>query len=163
MKRLTAEQMLDGICQVTGSQESFTSWIPVPVLRMPQTERAIQLPDSDIDSAFLDLFGRPSRDTPFETERNCEAQPRQALYLVSSDELQYKIAAGQKIRHLFEAKKADPEIVDEIYLSALSRPPLGDEKQKALAYLARAKNARVQAVQDLFWAVLTTKEFMVNH
>ena len=163
MKRLTAEQMLDGICQVTGSQESFTSWIPVPVLRMPQTERAIQLPDSDIDSAFLDLFGRPSRDTPFETERNCEAQPRQALYFVSSDELQYKIAGGQKIRQLFETRKADPEIVDELYLSALSRPPRGDEKQKALAYLAKGKNARVQAVQDLFWAILTTKEFMVNH
>jgi Protein of unknown function (DUF1553)/Protein of unknown function (DUF1549) len=163
VKRLTAEQMLDGICQVTGSQESFTSWIPVPVLRMPQTERAIQLPDSDIDSAFLDLFGRPSRDTPFETERNCEAQPRQSLYLVSSDELQGKIAYGQRIKQWLDSKKTDPEVVDELYLSALSRPPRDDEKQKALAYIAKDKNARVQALQDVFWAVLTTKEFMVNH
>jgi hypothetical protein len=163
LKRLTAEQMLDGICRVTGSQESFTSWIPVPVLRMPPTQRAIELPDSDIDSVFLDLFGRPSRDTPYERERNCEAQPRQALYLVSSDELQGKIANGQKIGLFLKGKKADPEIVDELYLSALARPPRDDERQKALAYLARNKNTRVQALQDLFWAVLTTKEFMVNH
>ena len=50
IRRLTAEQLLDAICQVTGSQESFASWIPVPILRLPPGHRAIQLPDSDIDS-----------------------------------------------------------------------------------------------------------------
>ena len=54
-------------------------------------------------------------------------------------------------------------MVEEVYLAALSRPPRDDEKQRAVAYLARNPAARVQALQDLFWAVLTTKEFMVNH
>jgi hypothetical protein len=163
MKRLTAEQLLDAVCQVTGSQESFTSWIPVPVLRLPQGHRAIQLPDSDIDSAFLDLFGRPSRDTAYEADRNGEAQPRQALYLVSSDDLEWKIAGGQRIKHLLESKKSDSEVVEEVYLASLCRPPRPDERQRALDYMARNPAARAQALQDLIWAVLTTKEFMLNH
>ena len=163
LRRLTAEQLLDAVCQVTGSQESFTSWIPVPVLRLPAGQRAIQLPDSDIDSAFLDLFGRPSRDTAYEADRNCEAQPRQALYLVSSDDLEWKIAAGQRIKHLLESKLSDRDVVEEVYLAALARPPRDDEKTRAVAYLARNPAARAQSLQDLLWAVLTTKEFMVNH
>jgi hypothetical protein len=148
---------------VTGAPEPYSSWIPVPSLRLPPNERAIQLPDSDIDSAFLDLFGRPSRDSPYEAERNCDPQPRQALYLVSSDQLQGKIAGGLRIKQMLESKKADPEIVEELYLAALSRPPRDDEKQQALGYLTKFKDNRGAAIQDLFWAVLTTKEFLVNH
>ena len=94
IRRLTAEQLLDAICQVTGSPESFASWIPVPILRLPPGHRAIQLPDSDIDSAFLDLFGRPSRDTAYEADRSGEAQPRQSLYMVSSDDARMEDRRG---------------------------------------------------------------------
>ncbi len=163
IRRLTAEQLLDAVCQVTGSQESFASWIPVPILRLPAGHRAIELPDSDIDSAFLDLFGRPSRDTAYEADRSGEAQPRQALYMVSSDDLEWKIAGGQRIKHLLESKLSDSDVVEEVYLAALSRPPRNDEKLRAVSYLARNPAARAQSLQDLLWAVLTTKEFMVNH
>ena len=162
VRRLAAEPLLDAVCQVTGSPESFGSWIPVPSLRLPQGRRAIQLPDADIESAFLELFGRPSRDSAYEADRNCEASPRQALHMVGSDQVQWKIASGQRIKTLLEAKKPDAEIIDELYLAALARMPGGDEKQKALAYLAQHKDRR-GALEDLVWAVLNTTEFLVNH
>ncbi|WP_165233171.1 DUF1549 and DUF1553 domain-containing protein [Aquisphaera insulae] len=163
MRRLSAEQYLDAICQVLDSHEVFSSWIPVPPLYMPRSRRAVQLPDSDIDSAFLELFGRPSRDTSYEGDRNNEAQPRQSLYLVSSDELEWRINDGKRVKALMESKLKDPEVVDEVYLSAFSRPPRDDEKARAVAHLAKNPAARWQATQDLLWAVFTSKEFLVNH
>jgi len=162
-RRLSAEQILDAVCEVAGHAEVYASWIPVPNLRLPAGHRAIQLPDGDIDSPILELFGRPSRDSAYEAERNCEASPRQAMFLVSSDHLQWKIASGQRIKKWLEAKKTDPEIVEEIYLAALSRLPKDDEKQKAVDYLAARKDRRNQALEDLVWTILNTTEFMVNH
>lgn len=163
IKRLGAEPILDAISQVTGSPESFSSWIPVPPLRLPVGQKAAQLPDGDIESTVLEMFGRPSRDTPYEGDRNCEPTLRQALYVVSSDHLQWKIAGGQRIRQLLEGKKTAPEIVEELYLAALSRPPSDNEKQKALEYVDKNKADRGQALQDVMWTVLSTKEFIVNH
>jgi hypothetical protein len=163
LKQLSAEPILDAISQATGSPEPFSSWIPVPPLRLPVGQRAAQLPDGDIESTVLEMFGRPSRDTPYEKERNCEPTLRQALYVVSSDHLQWKIAGGQRIRQLLEAKKSDPEIVEELYLAALSRPPSNNEKQKAVEYVVKNKDNRGEAFQDVLWTVLSTKEFIVNH
>ena len=163
LKRLGAEQLLDAIDQVSGSTEPFTSWIPVPSLRLPTGYRATQLPDSDIDCTFLDVFGRPSRDTPYEGDRNSDATARQAMFFISSDQLQWKIAGGQRIRQWLEAQKADPEIIDEIYLAALTRLPTDQERQKATEYLTAHQAARAEALQDLMWTVLSTKEFIVNH
>ena len=63
---------------------------------------------------------------------------------------------------MLTAKKTDPEIVDEVFLAALSRFPKESEKRKFVEYLAQEKN-RGQAVNDLFWAVLNTNEFLLNH
>jgi hypothetical protein len=163
LKRLGAEQLLDAIDQVSGSTEPFTSWIPVPSLRLPTGYRATQLPDSDIDCTFLDVFGRPSRDTPYEGDRNSDATARQAMFFISSDQLQWKIAGGQRMRQWLEAQKTDAEIIDEIYLAALTRLPTDPERQKATEYLTAHQAARAEALQDLMWTVLSTKEFIVNH
>jgi hypothetical protein len=163
LKRLGAEELLDAVSQVTGSAEPFSSWIPVPALRLPNGYRATQLPDSDIDCTFLDTFGRPSRDTPYEGDRNADPTARQAMFLMSSDTLQWKIAGGERIKQWFAAQKSDADIIDETYLAALSRLPTDEERQKAAAFLTKHQAARVEAVQDLVWAVITTKEFLVNH
>jgi hypothetical protein len=163
VKRLGAEQLLDMISQVTDSPEVFTSWIPVPYLRMPNGSRAAQIPDGAIESAFLETFGRPPRDTPYECDRNVDATVRQALYRVSSDHLEGKLGGSKRVQRLCQAGKSDADVVNEIYLAALARWPKEDEKKKMVEYLVKNKAARVQAVQDLVWAILNTKESMFNH
>jgi hypothetical protein len=162
-KRLGAEQLLDMISQVTDTQEGFASWIPVPYLRLPNGTRAAQIPDGAIESPFLETFGRPPRDTPYECDRNLDATVRQALYRVSSDHLEGKVAGSQRVQRLCQANKSDADVAEEIYLATLARFPREDEKKKVIEYLVKNKAARVQAVQDLVWAVLNTKESMFNH
>ena len=164
VKRMSAEQILDAISQITENWDTFSSWIPAPQTHLPRGYRAMQLPDANIESAVLELFGRPGRDTPYESERSCELAMRQALYFVNSDQLENKINNSDRVRRLSQAGKSEAELVEEIYLIAVSRVPTDDEKQKMTAYLSsKDKGARQQAVRDVLWAVLNTKEFMFNH
>lgn len=159
-KRLGAESLLDAICQVTETSEKYSSRIPEPFSNYPAGYRATQLPDGSVGSAFLELFGRPPRDTPYESDRCLDTSMRQALHLINSSHLEGKIVGSPRIKRLLKAGKSDTEIVEEIYLAALSRPPTGDEKQKLVAYIAKKKKARTQAIQDVLWAVLNAKEFL---
>ena len=163
VKRLTAEQMLDAISQVTGSTEKFTSHIPEPYSYWPATFRATQIEDGNVECAFLEMFGRPSRDTPYESERDSATSLRQALYFINSDQLEAKISSGQQVNRLLKAGQRDEDIIDQVFLNALSRFPTEVEKRRLLDHLAKNSSARAQAVRDIVWAVLTTKEFAFNH
>jgi len=89
----------------------------------------------------------------------------QALHIANGDTLNQKLRAkGNRIEALLAAKADDAAIVDEAYLAALSRPPSPGEKAKLTALLAEAKDAaHREAVEDLFWGVLSSKEFLFNH
>jgi hypothetical protein len=165
-KRLGAEQLLDAIVAVTGVPDRFSSRIPEPFTNLPPGHRAEQLSDGNIEEApfaFLELFGRPPRDTSYEEERCSVPSLRQALYFVNSEHLEAKIATSERLKQLAAAGKGDAAVIEEIYLAMLSRLPREAERRAAAAYLAQNKAARPQAVRDLVWAVFNTKEFLFNH
>ncbi|MCA9047780.1 MAG: DUF1549 domain-containing protein, partial [Planctomycetaceae bacterium] len=76
LKRLSAEQLAEAICQTTDVAEKYSG--------LPPGTRATQLPDVSMRSEFLDLFGRPKRATPVESERTCETHIGQSLQMISS-------------------------------------------------------------------------------
>lgn len=158
--RMGAEQLSDAICQVTETSEKFQSIIPEPFTYLPAGHRSTQLSDGNIGTAFLELFGRPTRDTPYESERNLDTSLWQELYLINSDQLENKITGSPRLKRLLAANKPNDEIISEYYLATISRLPSNEEKQKANAYLASHSANRAQAVGDLVWALLNTKEFM---
>jgi hypothetical protein len=154
-RRVMAEVILDAVSQVTGTVENFGG--------LPKGTRAIQLPDESIGSYFLDVFGRPQRETACECERPREANLAQALHMLNSVELQSKVSDGNgRIAQLVKDKKPSDEVIDELYLAALSRYPRGDERRTVLAYVAAQSNPRL-AWEDLVWAMVNTKEFLFNH
>jgi hypothetical protein len=154
-RRLLAEVLLDAISTLTGVQENFGG--------LPKGTRAIQLPDESVGSYFLDVFGRPTRETPCECERPREANLAQALHLLNSGDLHNKIAsANGRIASMLKAKKKDAEIVEELFLLAFSRLPRVEEMRNGLDYVA-GENDRRAAFEDVLWALLNTKEFLFNH
>ncbi|MBM4049065.1 MAG: DUF1553 domain-containing protein, partial [Planctomycetes bacterium] len=163
VKRLAAEQLMDAINQVTETFDKFTSQIPEPFTVLPDGFRATQLADGSIGTAFLELFGRPPRDTAYECDRSSDTSMQQALQLINASDLTGKIARSPRLQRLLKDRKSDAEIADELYLAALSRPPSAGEAQKVTAHLAKDEKARRQAAEDLMWALLNTKEFLFNH
>jgi hypothetical protein len=151
-RRIIAEVILDGVSQVTGSIEKFDA--------LPEATKAIQLPDESVNSYFLDVFGRPTRESPCECERPRDANLAQTLHLLNSNDMQKKIGDEKaRIAKLVKAKKTPEEILEEVYLAALGRYPKADEAEKILAYVKEQENAR-QGWEDVVWALLNTKEFL---
>ena len=154
-RRLIAEVVLDAFSQLSGSNENFGG--------LPKGTRAIQLPDERSGSYFLDVFGRPTRETPCECERPREANLAQTLHLLNSSDVQSKIGANEgRIAKLIKAKKSDVEILEELYLTGLGRMPRDSERKTVLDYVSGQKDKRA-AWEDVAWAMVNTKEFLFNH
>ena len=128
---------------------------------LPDGFRAGQLFDGSISVMFLELFGRPTRDTAYESQRDNQPSMRQAMHMLNSPQIEGRLGSSPRLKRL--ASEKDDQVVEELYLAALSRLPGESEKAKALAYLDRNKKNRSQSIQDLLWAILNTKEFLFNH
>jgi hypothetical protein len=165
-KRLSAEVLLDAICSATSQPEEFTD--------MPKETRAVQLPDGQViftggryaswdRHPFLKAFGQPAREAACECEREGDVNLARALEIKNGDFLQGKIRApNNRIGQLLEQKLPDADILSELFLATLSRPPLGDEAQAALAYVTQAADKR-KAWEDIHWALLNTNELLFRH
>jgi hypothetical protein len=86
----------------------------------------------------------------------------QSLHLLNGDATTQRITQGNLVGKLLKEKKTPEEILDEIYIRCLSRMPSADEKTKVLA-LVNAEKDKKQVLEDAFWAVLNTREYMFNH
>ena len=156
-RRLRAEVLLDAVAQVSGAPTKFKGW--------KTGTRAMQLPDSNVASYFLKAFGRPERVLTCECERSNEPSMVQVLHLVNGNTLNQKLAAANnRLDKLLAEKTSDARIIEDLYLAALSREPTPLEKRQLLDVLAKTPPAqRRVAVEDLFWSVLSSKEFLFNH
>ncbi len=155
-KRLKAEVLLDIMSQVTAS--------PTPFKDFPTGTRAMQLPDAAIASNFLNTFGRPERIITCECERSDEPSMTQVLHILNGDTLIQKLEAkDNRVSQQLEANSATDQLIDDLYLSSLSRFPTDAEKQKLLAVLSTVpESERRQSLEDLYWSVLSSKEFLFN-
>jgi hypothetical protein len=165
VKRLPAEAMLDAISQVTG--------VPTEFPGQPAGTRAMQLPDSRVNSYFLTIFGKPPRLATCECERTLEPSVAQALHIINGETINQKLRApGGIVDSFVRLGVSDQMMINHLYLAALSRPPRNDEVNLLLEVMnesresnnaRNAQAARRQAIEDLVWAVLTSKEFLFNH
>ena len=153
-KALQAEVLLDAICQVTGIPEKFNGW--------PRGYRAIQIWDNRMPSYFFRIFGRPVRASVCECERSNEPSISQALHLINSPEIQAKLTAENGTARRWAASKLKPdEIIDEMFLSTVSRFPR--PKERALFREVFTTTERREAVADCLWTLLNSKQFLYNH
>ncbi len=154
-KRLDAEPLLDAVGFATGVPEKFTG--------LPAGVRAAELPDTTAQSYFLDLFGRPARNIVCQCERTDAPNLGQLLHFMNGKPINDKLASKDgRIARLITAKTPDDKLVEELYLSSVSRFPTRDESAVALKSLTGAKD-RQKAAEDILWALLNSKEFLFNH
>jgi hypothetical protein len=174
VRRLGAEVLIDAICQITETTETYSSDIPEPFTFIPENQRSITLSDGSITSPFLELFGRPPRDTGYESERNNNPSAAQKLHMLNSTHIQKKILNNKKLlgmRYDRSSNKRRPaaswlppeKAVENMYLTILSRYPSVAESERAIAYIRDSGFTRYEASVDVVWALLNTKEFIFKH
>ncbi|MCO6455824.1 MAG: DUF1553 domain-containing protein [Pirellulaceae bacterium] len=157
-RRLDAEVLIDAICQITGTTETYSSIIPEPFTFLPDNQRAICLPDGSITSTFLEMFGRPSRDTGLESERSSRLTAAQALHLLNSNHLRNKIKQGPGLQQLLAQASTGEARAELLYLAILSRRPTQSER-----YVADGLCESTAGAQDLAWALINSDEFLFRH
>ncbi|MCF6284192.1 MAG: DUF1553 domain-containing protein [Candidatus Hydrogenedentes bacterium] len=164
VRRLDAEVLIDALTGIFGGSERYSSRIPEPFTFLPNDYRTVALADGSITSAFLELFGRPARDSGFASERNNEITDAQRLHLLNSTHIQKKIRDSWKTKQFVRLAKKDPrQGIRSIYLHLLSRPPTEAEIEAIVRY-AEQNNVEVrQAVEDLVWSLVNSKEFLYRH
>lgn len=154
-RRLSAQVLYDALSTATGVPESFKDF--------PNAKRAVELPTELVQNDFLDVFGRSKRDTPCECEASDEPNLPQVLFLMYSPELQNKISHKDgTVANLVKSGKSTADMVEELFLIALSRKPTTEESTDAVALIESAAK-RQAAIEDLLWTLLNSKEFLFSH
>ena len=155
-RRIPAEALLDSLIQATGVPENFPG--------VPAGFRAAQLPDADAESAFLRLFGKSQRMEACECERDNTSNMLQALHFLNGKALQARVLnPNGRAALLTRQKLTDKEIVTELYLWSIARHPNTKELQVGGDFLKTHADRRMEAVQDLFWALLNSRDFLLVH
>jgi hypothetical protein len=161
LRRLEAEVLIDALCQVTGTTEQYWSIIPEPYTYMPENQRAVALADASITSPFLEKFGRSSRDTGLESDRNNRPTASQRLHMLNSSHVRQKIEKGPKLQALFQSGPRKTESVGELYLAILSRQPT-EEELKITQTHVKAMWAD-SGLRELAWVLINSAEFCYRH
>jgi hypothetical protein len=164
VRRLDAEVLIDALCWISGTRESYSSPIPEPFTFIPEEHRSINLADGSITSQFLEMFGRPARDTGLESERSNKPTNAQRLHLLNSTHIQNKIERSGRLRRLIRTTKGNSStLIKKIYLNILSRYPTQAELAAAEKYFQTKGINKRQATNDLVWVLINTKEFLYRH
>ena len=163
LRQLDAEVMIDAINKVTGTSDLYTSAIPEPFTFIPANKPAIALPDGSITSSFLELFGRPARATGLENERVNKPSASQRMHLLNSSHIQNKLATGPAMKILLDPKRKTQEMIEDLYLTILSRFPTPGEAAKVEAYVKSGVAKGNEAGVDLAWALINSDEFLYRH
>jgi hypothetical protein len=153
VRRMRAEILLDCITQVTETTNRFDG--------LPLGGRAVQIPDGRTRNYFLSTFGRATRDTACTCEVKVSPTLSQALHLLNGENTTGKISEGDVVGKLIEAKKEPMQVVEELYLRCLGRKPTESESEKIRTRLSKSEDKQ-RALEDFFWALLNTNEFIFN-
>jgi hypothetical protein len=164
VRRLTAEQLLDAQNQVTGVPSRFNGYpegiraAQIPGARAIRT-RERKLSDGDM---FLKVFGKPERLLTCECERSTDTSMGQAFQLISGPAINELLSeSDNRIGRMLKSQASPEKMIEELYWTALSRAPAPPESGKCAVYLREAKDQR-RALEDLTWALMNSKEFVLR-
>jgi hypothetical protein len=157
-RRMQAEVLYDAVSQVTNSPATFPG--------LPQDKyapnRALMLPDESFPSYFLDVFGRPQRLSACDCERISEANLAQVLHLQNSQEIHAKLARpGGRAQQITRDPRPDAEKVRELFVWAFARQPTDAQLSVALTNIERHAKNRQLAYENILWALINSKEFIM--
>ncbi|MFG0297315.1 MAG: DUF1549 domain-containing protein [Maioricimonas sp. JB045] len=154
IRRIKAESMLDIISYVTNTKDDFA--------KLPPGARAVQIADGATSTYFLTTFGRAKRETACSCEVKMEPTLSQALHLMNGDTVNNKIRQGGLIKQYKDQGLEPMQIVERLYITCLSRKPTEEEKASLAPRFAEGSNVD-QGLEDVFWALLNSREFLFNH
>ncbi|MCD6361935.1 MAG: DUF1553 domain-containing protein [Armatimonadetes bacterium] len=164
VRQLDAEVLIDALDWFAEKGENYSSQIPEPFTWIPEYQPTVKLADGSITSPFLEMFGRPSRDTGLVSERNVKPTKDQRLYMLNASDVQSRIEHSPKLRQILMTSRGNLEQgVSDLYITLLSREPTDEELAAALSYGRSSGLKPYKVAVDVAWALINSKEFLFKH
>jgi len=154
IRRMRAEILLDCLSQVTETTDKLPG--------LPKGSRAVQVADGLAANYFLTTFGRSSRATPCTCEVKTSPTLSQALHLLNGETTGGKIKEGNVVGRLLESGSSPEQVARELYVRCLTRQPTDAELKSIFVKLRDYPDPR-DGLEDLYWALLNSNEFVFNH
>ncbi len=154
IRRMRAEVLLDSINQVAETSDKYQG--------LPRGARAVQIADGSVDTYFLTTFGRATRTTVCSCEVKTEPNLSQALHLLNGSATNEKLQNSLVVKRLVKELKEPAKVIDELYMRCVGRTATEDERARLMVFVDKAKSKEL-ALQDVFWSLLNSKEFLFNH
>ena len=154
LRRMRAEVLLDAITQVTTTSNKFPG--------LPSGARAVQIANGNTSTYFLTTFGRAKRETVCSCEVKMEPNLSQALHMLNGDTVNAKITQGGLVTTRLGEEVPHEKIIEEIYIRCMTRKPTEKELTNLMELVGQEENKQ-QALEDVFWALLNSREFVFNH
>lgn len=154
LRRVKSENLLDCISQITETKDKFKG--------LPEGAKAVQIADGGTSNYFLSTFGRSTRTTVCACESKTEPNLSQALHLLNGDTTHAKISKGGVVKRLIDEGKTPEEVIGELYARCLTRQPTPEETANLMVVVNESANPQ-QGLEDVFWALLNSREFIFNH
>jgi hypothetical protein len=165
IRPLQAEQLLDSLSQVLVTQVKFSGHpLGLRAAELPGVPAQRQRTQAGPTPAekFLKTFGKPDRLLSCDCERSDDSTLNQAFQLLTGDLINSLLQTeDNRIGRMLAAKKMDQEIVEQMYLTALSRMPTAKEQDATLRLIGNAKDRRA-ALEDIAWGLVNAKEFLLR-
>jgi hypothetical protein len=155
---LLAEAVVDALNAAVGTAEDFGPDVPPGIHAVEVAPNRVQ---SEHLRRIFRVFGRPFRTSTCDCERPAAAAVPQTLFLMTDPVVLRKITGG-RLESLLAGNRPDKEIAEELFLATLSRFPDVGEKQATLAHVRDAAERKAAWV-DVLWALINTREFILNH
>jgi hypothetical protein len=155
VRRVRAEVLLDAISQITETPNKFQG--------LPIGARAVQIADGAVSNYFLTTFGRAKRESVASSEVKTDPNLSQALHLMNGDAINDRIRRGRVVERLIADGMSNDVIVTDLFMRVFGRHPLTAEKDAVLKALASDPASRQAVLEDAFWALLNSKEFVFTH
>jgi hypothetical protein len=153
---LGAEQLLDAVNHLTGVDQSFG--------KLPPGTKATHLPAPDVVQVeFLKVFGQPERSTVCACERADDSNLGMAIELFNGNTIHQKLRdPNNRFRKALADGQPIDKVIGELYLAALCRPPSEAELATAMTH-CESREDKAAAVEDVYWALMNTDEFLFQH
>jgi hypothetical protein len=154
VRRIRAEVLLDVLSQVTNTKNKFPG--------LPLGARAVQVADGRTTNYFLTTFGRATREDVCSCAVRMDPNLSQALHMLNGDAANQRIREGGLVAAWMKEGRPDTEIVDDLFVRCYCRRPTERERIETIVTVQAAPN-RTAALEDVFWALLNSPEFLFNH
>lgn len=154
LRRVKSENLLDCISQITETKDKFRG--------LPEGAKAVQIADGGTSNYFLTTFGRSTRTTVCACESKTEPNLSQALHLLNGSTAHAKVSQGGVVKRLLDEGRTPEQIIGDLYVRCLTRQPTPEETTNLMAIVNESANPQ-QGLEDVFWALLNSREFIFNH